>query len=111
MARSTTLLDDAKLAATLNLSRLALWRLRRKGDLLARLEPGATLPDPYPLYELVREHGTFYDGPFGVKITASHRVSTKLLRSPALGHHGGRSSRSPGRAAARWCTRSTTPSS
>jgi len=96
MTRGTTLLDDAKLAATLNLSRLALWRLRRKGDLLACLEPGATLPDPYPLYELVREHGTFYDGPFGVKITASHRVSTKLLRSPALGHHGGPEQPIPG---------------
>jgi cytochrome P450 len=96
MPPRTTLLDDAKLAATLSMSRLALWRLRRKGDLLARLEAGATLPDPYPLYELVREHGTFYDGPFGVKITASHPVTTKLLRSPALGHRGGPEQPIPG---------------
>jgi hypothetical protein len=46
MAQRATLLDDVKLAANLNLTRIALWRLRRKGDLVARLEAAATLPDP-----------------------------------------------------------------
>jgi cytochrome P450 len=96
MAQRATLLDDVKLAANLNLTRIAMWRLRRQGDLLARLERAATLPDPYPLYELVRDHGTFCDGPFGVKITASHAITTKLLRSPSLGHHGGPEQPIPG---------------
>jgi cytochrome P450 len=41
------------------------------------------------LYESLRAHGTFFQGPLGTKVTASHAVSTKLLRSRALGHQGG----------------------
>lgn len=43
MAQRATLLEDVKLAANLNLARIALWRLRRRGDLLARLETASTL--------------------------------------------------------------------
>jgi cytochrome P450 len=93
MAQRATLLDDVKLATTLTLTRVALWRLRRRGDLVARLEAAATMPDPYPLYESVRRHGVFYRSPLGITVSASHAVSAKLLRSPALGHQGGPSQR------------------
>jgi cytochrome P450 len=100
MAQRPSLLDDAKLAADLNLTRLALWRLRRRGDLIARLESATKSEDPYPLYEVVRRQGVLTPGKFGIAITASHALASQLLRSPAMGH-GARQQDGPPPGAAR----------
>ena len=55
-----TLLDDFRLATSLNLMRLAMWRLRRRGEPLAWLDEATTHDDPYPLYERLRGGDTFH---------------------------------------------------
>jgi cytochrome P450 len=100
MAQRPSLLDDAKLAANLNLTRLALWRLRRRGDLIARLESATKSDDPYPLYEVVGRQGILTPGKFGIAISASHALASQLLRSPAMGH-GARQQDGPPPGAAR----------
>jgi cytochrome P450 len=80
-----TLLDDFRLATSLNLMRLAMWRLRR-GEPLAWLDEATTHDDPYPLYERLRGGDTFHRSSFGVSITVSHAACSQLLRDPRLGH-------------------------
>jgi cytochrome P450 len=80
-----TLLDDLRLAANLNLIRLAMWRHRRRGELFALLDRAAVQDDPYPLYDQVRARGIVFHHSLRVAIIASHALSSQLLRDPRLG--------------------------
>ncbi|GAA1352655.1 cytochrome P450 [Catellatospora bangladeshensis] len=55
------------------------------GDPAAKLFGLSPARDPYPLYEAVRERGELVKSRMGLHLTASHALSTALLRDPAFG--------------------------
>ncbi|MEP9384792.1 cytochrome P450 [Nocardioides sp. KR10-350] len=58
---------------------------RVRGDLPARLAMREGRLDPYPVYERVRERGTFVPNRFGGLATADHAVCDEILRSRRFG--------------------------
>ncbi|HYN31454.1 MAG TPA: cytochrome P450 [Ilumatobacteraceae bacterium] len=85
----TTLLDDARTGATLQLTSAAMRALAWTGDPFARLDvhrPG--LDDPFEIMRSIRDDGRLVRSRAGVWITASHDVCRTVFRSPHASSRG-----------------------
>jgi len=79
----TTLLDDARTGAVLQLTSLAMHTLAWTGDAFARLDvhrPG--VDDPFEIMRSIRNDGRLVRSRTGVWVTASHDVCRTVFRSP-----------------------------
>lgn len=85
----TTLLDDARTGATLQLTSAAMHALAWTGDPFARLDvhrPG--LDDPFEIMRSIRDNGRLVRSRTGVWLTASHDVCRTVFRSPSASSRG-----------------------
>jgi cytochrome P450 len=86
----TTLLDDAKTGAVLQIASAAMQALAWAGDPFARLDahrPG--IDDPFEIMRSIRDDGRLVRSRAGVWVTASHDVCRTVFRSPHASSHSG----------------------
>lgn len=85
----TTLLDDARTGAVLQLTSIAMHTLAWTGDPFARLDvhrPG--IDDPFEIMRSIRDDGRLVRSRTGVWMTASHDVCRTVFRSPHASSRG-----------------------
>ncbi|WP_199440106.1 cytochrome P450 [Umezawaea beigongshangensis] len=76
---------DLRTTTTLALARAVVRAHALLGDPAAQLFGRSARRDPYPVYERVRASGTLPGSRLGVRITASHRVCSQLVRDQRFG--------------------------
>lgn len=81
MTLRTDLLTAARLAA----GRALVWGFAVSGDHGARILRVTPVVDPYPHYERVRDSGELYLSRLRLHLTASHALSSSILRDPRFG--------------------------